>query len=86
MSDTDAYYPLDKQARLLNIIMDYYHKASTALEQGASFDALASLPARERIGLCKQIDISRIDEEFDAIEQDLDDQIAQTLKSGEEDI
>lgn len=86
MSDTDSYYPLDKQARLLNIIMDYYHKASEALEQGASFDALASLPVRERIGLCKQIDKSAIDEEFDAIEKELDDQIAQTLKPEEEDI
>ena len=86
MSDTDAYYPLDKQARLLRIIMSYYHKASAALEEGASFDKLASLQVRERIGLSKQINISGIDKEFDEIERDLDAQIAQALKSEEEQI
>ena len=82
--EDDAYASLKKQARMLKIVMAYYKKAAHALDEGASFFDLISIPVRDRIGLAKQTPQAEADKEFDEIEIDLNEQINLTLTADNE--
>ncbi|PWM45044.1 MAG: V-type ATP synthase subunit A [Clostridiales bacterium] len=83
-NENDAFAALEKQARLLKIIMTYYKKAVECLNEGASFFDLISLPVRDRIGLAKQFSNTEYNAEFDVIEEELAAQLQATLASEEE--
>ena len=76
MSDTDSYCPIDKQYRLLAMILHYYDLAQKALERGARMNAVFSIPARDRIGRAKDVST----EEYPTVFAEIDREMGEQLK------
>jgi len=72
--EIDTYTSLDKQFKMLNVIIHYHHKARAALEAGADIDGLTELPVLERVARAKLIPEDKLDE-FDSILTEIDEQI-----------
>ena len=53
--DGDSYTSLDKQYRLIKLILSFYKKSGDALKRGADIEKIAELPVRERIGRAKSV-------------------------------
>ena len=51
----------------MKLILDYYDKATGALEMGADIEALVALPVREKIGRFKYIAEDDAENEFISI-------------------
>ncbi len=66
-NDVDAYAPLEKQLRMMRLVLAYYDEASAALADGRDIDALAALPVRERIGRFKYTPVDQMAAEYDDI-------------------
>jgi V/A-type H+-transporting ATPase subunit A len=80
----DAYAPLAKQARILKIIILYYHKCTDALKSGADFNKLIALSVKDDIAHAKEVPIDIIDKIFDEMEEKLNNQINSIInKEGE---
>ncbi len=78
--EVDTYTSLDKQYRMLSLILDYQNKGQAALARGAELSRVSSLPVRERIGRAKYISEDEL-KQFDAIEAELNAQM-QSLTEG----
>ena len=53
---------MNKQYKLLRLILDYYELAKDAVSRKASFSRLAVLPVRETIGRFKYVEEAQVDE------------------------
>ncbi len=53
--DIDTYASMDKQARMLSLVLRYYREARKALDAGAALDELVNLPVRETIARSRYI-------------------------------
>ena len=73
--EVDTYTSLNKQHRMLKLIMGFYYKGQKALEAGASIKELFELPVRERIGRAKYIPEELVNAVFNEIETQLNEQI-----------
>ena len=67
-SDTDSYTPLDKQARLMKLILEYNELAERAISDGAKPEDVFSISARERIGRAKDVSNETYAAAYDEIE------------------
>lgn len=65
--DIDTYTSLNKQLKLLKLIMTYYELSRDAVGKGAPFNKLATLPVKETIGRFKYIEEENIDASYDEI-------------------
>lgn len=82
--DIDTYATLQKQFRMLKMILSYYYMAQDAVKKGADLKELFNLPVRERIGRAKYVPQDDVDLEFNRIEKELADQMdALVAKEGE---
>ena len=79
--EVDTYTSLTKQARMMGLILDYYNKGLAALDSGADFSKVTSLPVRERIGRAKYIPEDEI-AQFDKIEAELNEQMGALTEGG----
>ncbi len=79
--DVDTYTSLDKQFRMLRLILDFGKKGRAALDAGANLSQIIGLPVRERIGRSKYIPESEI-KQFDQIEAELSSQMAALMDQG----
>jgi V/A-type H+-transporting ATPase subunit A len=79
--DVDTYTSLSKQARMLGLILDYYNRGLAALDAGADFSKVTSLPVRERIGRAKYIPEDEVSQ-FDKIETELSEQMGALTEEG----
>jgi len=79
--EVDTYTSLDKQYRMLKLILLFYHESQKAIDQDVAFSEIENLPAREKIARAKFIDEKQL-EKFDEIEKELKDQIAELLSEG----
>ncbi len=79
--EVDTYTSLEKQYKMLNLIMVYYKQSLGALDTGAFFDDLVNLPAREKIGRSKYLTNDELDQ-FDAIEKEIRDQLSDLVADG----
>lgn len=73
--DVDTYASLNKQYKMLNLILECYRLSQDALRRGADFDEIIAIPAREAIGRMKFIpesEITKLDEIFEAMKSQLD--------------
>ena len=76
MSDTDSYCPIDKQYRLLAMILEYYDLAKQALESGAKMKSVFFIPARDRIGRAKDVPTEEYVETFEDIRREMAEQLS----------
>lgn len=81
--ETDTYTSLDKQYKLLKLIMGYFNKSLEAIKHGADFKALADIPIREKIGRFKYLEEDKVSEAYDNINKQMDEEIAHILTSKE---
>jgi V/A-type H+-transporting ATPase subunit A len=68
--EIDTYASLDKQAKMLSVVLKYYHEAQKALDAGALLDDLIGLEVREKIARVRYLpeadrgNIPKIEEEI----------------------
>ena len=81
---TDTYTSLKKQVLMMRAILSYYDKALDGLNKGADIEMLVNLPVRERIGRFKSEPEDKINDEFEQIEAQLENEIADVLKRSDD--
>jgi len=80
--EVDTYTSLDKQYKMMRLILGFYHTATDALEQNVELNDLLNLPVREQIGRSKYIEESHIDR-FDEIERNIKKEINALIAKGD---
>lgn len=84
--DVDTYTSLNKQYKLLKLILNFHEYARTGVAKGANFNALMQLPVRESIGRFKYIEEKDIDEAYEKIMEEMKTSIsALTIGEDEDD-
>jgi V/A-type H+-transporting ATPase subunit A len=81
--EIDTYTSLEKQHKLLTLILKYYHKGVDALNEGADFKALSELPVRERIGRYKYTEEKNINDAFEDVNKQIEKEISALIASKE---
>ena len=79
--EVDTYTSLNKQYRMMQLILSYYNRGIQALDAGADFSKVSSLPVRERIGRAKYIPEDNL-QEFDKIASELNDEMSALTEGG----
>ncbi len=73
--EVDTYTSLNKQYRMMKLVINYYDKSLEALAQGADIEDLVSLPVRESIGRFKYITEDNVDAEYNTVNGELESQL-----------
>ncbi len=81
--EVDTYTSLEKQHKLLTLILKYYEDGIKALSEGADFKALSNLPVKEKIGRFKYTEEKDIKEVFEDIKKQLKSEISALVVSKE---
>ena len=82
--DVDTYSSMDKQYKLLKLILTFYEKGVDAINKGASYFKIADLPQREEIGRFKYVEEANIEAEYNRLMDSLDKSISELIvKEGE---
>ena len=63
--EVDTYTSMNKQYKLLKLILSYYDYGLEGIKKGAPFSKISGLPEREDIGRFKYIEEKSIDLAFD---------------------
>ena len=83
--DVDSYSSHDRQMRMLAMILDFDKLARDAISKGAPLAPMLELPSKEKIGRAKFVDADKYVEEYAAIAQEMEQEIAQIVeKAGAE--
>ena len=83
--DVDSYSSYDRQAKLMQIILDYDALCRDAIDKGAKPYDLFEIPARAAIGRAKSVPEDEYVEAYKKIEADMEMQIAELAAKGGED-
>ena len=84
--EVDTYTSMNKQYKLLKLILSYYDMGQDAIRKGAPFSKIADLPEREDIGRFKYIEESDIDQAFDDLMKRMRDDVNELVaKEAEQD-
>ncbi len=82
--DVDSYSDLERQKKLLGMILHYESLCRSALERGVEAQKLFDLPAREEIGRAKYEEADAYAAAYDAIAKAMEQQIDELIrKAGE---
>jgi len=83
--DEDAYSSYGKQFRLLDLVLRYDGYCREALTKGCTnMDALFTIDARERIGRAKMANANTYEKDYDAIDAEMKQEIADVVAGGED--
>ena len=82
--DEDAFSSYAKQYRLLDMVLEYDVLCRAALEKHADLDGLIAIDAREKIGRAKMADAKTFGADYDAIIDEMKQQIEDVIAGGEE--
>lgn len=77
--DVDTYSSMNKQYKLLKLILSFYEIGLDGINRGASFQKIAALPQREEIGRFKYIEEKSIDDAFNSLMNSLKDAVEQLV-------
>lgn len=80
--EVDTYTSLAKQFKMLKLILVFYDEGNKAIESGAIFRDIETLPVRERISRVKYNSEEEIEAEFKEIEKDLKEQMGILMEGG----
>ena len=83
--DVDTYTSLNKQYKLLKLILTFHKVSREAVALGANFNEILRLPIRETIGRFKYIEEKDIDESYERIMADMQKAVSD-LTAGEDDL
>jgi V/A-type H+-transporting ATPase subunit A len=83
-SDIDSFTSHDRQRRLMGLVLGYDKLCREAIEKGARVSELFAIPARDRLGRAKGVDVDKYVEAYDSIYEEMTKQIeAITAKGGQ---
>ena len=82
--DEAAYSSYAKQFRLMDLVLHYDELCRDALTKGADLNKLFVIPSREKVGRAKMADPKAFEEVYDAIDKEMQEEIAQVVAGGEE--
>ena len=82
--EVDTYTSLHKQYRLLDLIMGFYYEGQKALKVGADIKEMFELAVRDRIGRAKYTLEEQVDQSYDEIEKELNEQMNALVSKEEE--
>ena len=78
--EIDTYTPLDKQFRMMGLVLAFYEESSEALKRGATIKNILNMEVREKIGRFKYTHPEDVEAEYDkiikALHQELEAAIA----------
>lgn len=84
--EVDTYTSLNKQFKLLNMILEFYRQSKEAIEKGGDYSALIAMPVRESIGRFKYVEEKEIAVYYGEIMEELTKGIQDIIsKGGEQD-
>lgn len=81
-NEVDTYASGKKQRMMLSIVFMYYDLAKDALDEGADFSVIESLPVREEIGRMKYVPEDEFEARIAQIQENLKSQIADAVGGG----
>ncbi|MDD2571948.1 MAG: V-type ATP synthase subunit A [Eubacteriales bacterium] len=73
--EVDTYTSLNKQFKMLQLVMQFYYEAQKALSQGADFDEILKLPIRDDIARFKFVAEQEVERWFDQRKEKLLDEM-----------
>ena len=82
--EIDTYTPLEKQHKMMLLILAYFDLCISALEKGADVNVLSTMPIRERIGRFKYTTMDKVQSEYDNIMMELEKSIDNAIKLSKE--
>lgn len=82
--DIDTYTSLNKQFKMLSMIMDFYEKSQVAIEEGANLEDLLSLPVKVDIARAKSVPEKEVDKRFPEIVKKIDKDISSVKRDKHE--
>ena len=83
--DVDSYSTHDRQMRLLAMILDFDRLARDAIAKGAPLAPMLEIPSKEKIGRAKFVEADKYVQEYAAISQEMEREIAAIVeKAGAE--
>ncbi len=62
--EVDTYTPLDKQFKMMELVLSFYDTSNEALSAGVSINDIVKLAVRERIGRFKYVSTDNIESEY----------------------
>lgn len=81
--ETDTYTSLDKQYKMMHLVLAYFDFSTMALKNGADIEKLVSLPVRERVGRFKYVQNENAEKEYEDIMLNLEKSINNLTTKGE---
>lgn len=78
--EVDTYSSLEKQYRMMKLVLAFYDQSLEVLNQGASVDKLIKMEVREKIGRYKYVTEDRLEVEYDKIMGELASQVANAFE------
>jgi len=81
--EVDTYTSMNKQRKMLGLILEFHVLGQKALEEGAELGKLIKMPVRERIGRAKYIPEDRI-KELEVISEEIKAQMEALMSEGVE--
>ena len=82
--EVDTYTSLEKQYKMMQLVLAFYDSSVEALRSGVSIDSLVKMAVRERIGRFKYTPGEQIGAEYEQIIKALSNEIAELAKQKEE--
>jgi len=82
--DIDTYASMNKQYKMLQLILAYYELSKDAVAKGAPLNGLVSMPVREVIGRFKYIEEASVDTAFEETMAQLQSEVADLISKGAE--
>ena len=55
----------------MKLILEYYRQGSEAIDKGADYNKVVSMPIRETIGRFKYVEESEVDKQFEVLMEEL---------------
>ena len=80
--ETDTFCSLDKQAKMLDLILTFHKESLRALEEGAYVSEISKLAVKEKITRSKNIPEDEL-QRFEEIKQEIKSQITDLVNGGE---
>ena len=82
--DIDSYSEYDRQARMLAMIRKYEDECRAAQQRGGDLAELFAVPAREKIGRAKSVPADQYKTAYDAIQDEMEQEITAIAEKGED--
>ena len=84
--DVDSYSSHDRQMRMLAMILDFDRMAREAIGKGAPLAPMLDIPAKEKIGRAKFVEADKYVQEYAAIAEEMEREIAEIVEKAGADV